>query len=176
MTETESAGESPEGGYGGLLGAFPYAVRRSESWLFRSYVVCAAVVAAFLSVVFTLALVQQLGATAGERFSIARAFVILVGLAAVAPTVTPVLLVARSHRRGADRRRGYEVGLALSGYLFVASLYGLVVATAPEQFQQTPQGLFAPLVSALYALPSTYALGIPAAGAAVIAGAHYARR
>jgi hypothetical protein len=176
MTETESAGESPDSGYGGLLGAFPYAVRRSESWLFRSYAVCAAVVAAFLAVVFTLALVQQLGATAGERFSIARAFVILVGLAAVAPTVTPVLLVARSHRRAVDRRPGYEVGLALAGYLFVVSLYGLVVATAPEQFQQAPDGPLAPLVTALYALPSPYALVIPAAGAAVIAVAHYARR
>ncbi|ERH11838.1 MAG: hypothetical protein J07HB67_00849 [halophilic archaeon J07HB67] len=174
MTETTGAGS--EGDYGGLLGAFPYALRRSESWLFRSYTVCAAVVAVFLAVVFTLALVQQLGTSEGARFSIARAFVILVGLAAVAPTVTPVLLVARSHRRGADRRRGYEVGLAAAGYLFVVSLYGLVVASAPEQFQQTPEGPFAPLVTALYALPSTYALGIPVAGAAVIVATHYTRR
>ncbi|MEZ3143744.1 hypothetical protein [Halobaculum sp. MBLA0143] len=175
MTETET-GDDRERAYGGLLGAFPYAARRSESWLFRSYAVVSALVAVFLAVVFTLALVQQLGATAGARFSIARAFVILVGLAAVAPTVTPVLLVARSRRRGADRRRGYEAGLALAGYTFVVSLYGLVVASAPAQFQQTPSGPLAPLVSFLYDLPSVYALAIPAAGAAVIAVVHYLRR
>lgn len=174
MTETDAAGG--DRAYGGLLGAFPYAARRTESWLFRSYVVCAAVVAAFLTVVFTLALVQQLGATAGARFSIARAFVILVGLAAVAPTVTPVLLVARSRRRGAQRRRGYEAGLALAGYLFVASLYGLVVASAPAQFQREPTGPLAPVVGFLYGLPSTYALVIPVAGAAVIVAVHYLRR
>ena len=96
-------------GYRGLFGAFPYAFRQTESWLFRSYVVVAGLATAFLTLVFGLALIRLLGATAGARFSIARAFVILVGLGAVAPTVTPVLLVARSYlavRAGARRDAG----------------------------------------------------------------------
>ncbi|MEZ3116981.1 hypothetical protein RYH80_13785 [Halobaculum sp. MBLA0147] len=172
--------------YGGVLGAFPYAARETDSWLFRSYVVVAGLAAGFFTLIFTLALIRLLGATAGARFSIARAFVILVGLGAVAPLVTPVLLVARTHRRRITRRRGYEFGLALAGYLFLFSLYGLVLAAMPASFELDGEtvtrpptesaGLLEPVVGALYALPAEFSLAVPTAAAAVIVGVHYLRR
>lgn len=173
-----------EESYGGVLGAFPYALRRSESWLFKSYTVAAFAVTALLVVLFTLSVIRVLGATAG--FSVARAFFVLVGLCAVAPTVAPVLLVARTHRRRIDRRRGYEAGLAIAGYLFVASLYGLALAAVPETFvvdgetasrpPPTAAGSLAPLVAALYAIPQAGSLAVPTAAALVILAVHYLRR
>jgi hypothetical protein len=189
---SDHASESPDGdpagseAYRGLVGAFPYAARASDSWLFRSYVAVAAAATAGLALLFLLALITLLGATAGARFSVARAFFVLVGLGAVAPTVTPVLLVARTHRRGIDRRRGYEAGQALAGYLFLASLYLLVVAAMPETFvvdgetvtrpPAAESGAFAPLVAALYSVPPSASLSIPTAAAGVIGAVHYLRR
>lgn len=185
--DTDASGERPtdnatEPAYRGLLGAFPYAAKATNSWLFRSYVLVAGLATAFLTLVFTLALIRQLGATAGARFSIARAFVILVGLGAVAPIVTPVLLVARTHRRKITRKRGYDIVLALSGYLFLASLYGLVLAAMPETFPldgetvtrppASAAGLFAPIVVVLYAIPPTYSLVVPTAAFGVMLLAH----
>jgi hypothetical protein len=180
-------GESTDGSaYKGLFGAFPYAARTADSWLFRSYVVVAGFAAALLTLLFGLALIQLLGSTSGARFSIGRAFVILVGLGAGAPVVTPVLLVARTNRRGIPRKRGYEFGLALAGYLFLASLYGLVVAAMPETFvldgetvarpPASEAGVFAPLVAVLYAIPAEYSLAVPTTAFAVMLGVHYARR
>lgn len=178
------AGTDETGGYGGVLGAFPYAFGRSESWLFRSYVVVAGLVTAVVVLLFTLSVIRLLGETAG--FSVGRAFFILVGLCAVAPAVTPVLLVARTHRRGIERRRGYELGLGLAGYLFLASLYGLALAAMPETFvvdgQQVSRppasaaGVFAPVVGLLYAIPPAGSLIVPTVAAGVIAFVHFLRR
>ena len=177
-----TAGETD--GYGGLLGAFPYALRRADSWLFRSYVLTASLVTGLLVVLFTLSVIRVLGTTAG--FSVARAFFVLVGLCAVAPTVAPVLLVARTHRRGIDRRRGYELAVGLAGYLFVASLYGLAVAAIPETFvvdgEQVSRppadaaGLFAPVVALLYAIPPAGSLAVPTAAAVLLGVVHFLRR
>ncbi len=187
-TSADSAGtvdEETSRAYGGLIGAFPYAFRQTESWLFRSYVVVAGLATAFLTLVFGLALIRLLGATAGARFSIARAFVILVGLGAVAPTVTPVLLVARSYRREIQRRAGYDLGLALSGYLFLVSLYALVLAAMPASFvldgetvsrpAAATAGALEPVVAALYAVPATASLVIPTAAFGVILAVHRLR-
>lgn len=171
--------------YRGVPGAFPYAFRASESWLFRGYVVAAAIVTGLLTVLFALTVVRVFGST-GAGFSVGRAFVVVVGLGAVAPVVAPVLLVARSHRRGIERRTGYEAGLAVAGFLFVVSLYGLALAAMPETFvidgQQVTRppaaeaGAFAPVVGVLYAVPSAYSLAVPTSAAVLIAAVHYLRR
>ncbi|QLG61306.1 hypothetical protein [Halorarum salinum] len=188
MAPEAGTGDTPkkrdEHTYRGVFGAFPYAFRASDSWLFRSYVVVGGVAALLLTVIFALALVRLFGATARARFSVVRAFFFLVGLAAVAPTVAPVLLVARTRRREVPRRPGYEAGLALAGYLFLASLYLGLVAAMPETFvldgetviRPPPSGPLAPAVAFLYALPQAVGASIPALGAALVALAHWLRR
>ncbi len=175
-----TAATNDDTAYGGLLGAFPYALRRSGSWLFKTYAVVAFLVTAVLVVLFSLSVIRLLGATAG--FSVARAFFVLVGLCVVAPTVAPVLLVARTHRRELDRRRGYDAGMALAGYLFVASLYGLAIAAVPETFvvdgdtvarpPATAAGVFAPVVAVLYAVPQAGSILVPTAATVVMVVVH----
>ncbi|WP_201289469.1 hypothetical protein [Halobaculum saliterrae] len=189
---TASGGDDPAGvesggsddGYRGVFGAFPYAARASESLTFKSYVLVGGLAAALLTLLFTLALITLFGATAQARFSIVRAFYVVVALGAVAPTITPVLLVARSRRRGTPGRPGYELGLALAGYLFLASLYLGLVAALPETFvldgetvaRPPPSGAFAPLIAVLYDLPRLSGLAIPAGAALLVPLVHYFRR
>lgn len=173
-----------DNGYRGVFGAFPYAFRATDSMLCKSYVAVGGLAALLLTVLFGLALVTLFGATAQARFSIVRAFYVVVALGAVAPTIGPVLLVARSRRRATPGRPGYEAGLALAGYLFLLSLYAGAVAALPETFmldgeptpRPTPTGVTAPAVEVLYALPRPFGLLIPAAVALVIPLVHYLRR
>jgi hypothetical protein len=150
--------------YRGVFGAFPYAFRESDSWLFRSYVVVGAVAAALLAFVFVLAVVVVFGQTTGIRggsLTLSRSFVALVGLLSVLPAVAPVLLVARARRKKGETPPAYEPLLALGGYAFLLSLYLAAIASMPETFvldnetvaRPPPSGLFAPLIGALYALP-----------------------
>ncbi|MFB6124185.1 MAG: hypothetical protein ABEJ78_12095 [Haloferacaceae archaeon] len=158
-------------GYRGILGAFPYAFRASGSLLFRSYVVLSAVVAALVTVLFGLALVVLVGQSAGAvggTLTLSRAFYVLVALFVVAPVVAPTLFVARRHRRGEAGDDAYDVGLALAGYLFLASLYVGLVATVPEAQQTTPTGALAPVARTLYALPPVAGVVPPLACALVI--------
>jgi len=171
--------------YRGLFGAFPYAFRRSGSWLFRSYVLVGGAVALLVGFLFALAVVVELGRTEqlGASFrTFARAFVLLVGLAIVVPTVAPVLLVARRHRRSEDRSPGtrYDAALAVGGYVFVASVYLGLVASMPECFvldgeevcRPPPSGATAPLVAALYAMPQLSSPLLPLSAAGLIALLH----
>lgn len=170
-------------GYRGVFGAFPYAFRRSDSWLFRSYVVVGGLAAALLALVFALSVVRIFGATAGIRggsLTLSRSFVVVVGLFAVAPLVAPVLLVARAHRRDERDSPNYDPLLAVGGYCFLLSLYLMAVAAMPESFvldgetvtRPPPSGPFAPLVAVLYALPPPTSLLIPLVPAAFIAYVH----
>lgn len=159
-TATESAtADHADEGYRGVFGAFPYAFRATDSLLCKSYVALGGLAALLLTLLFGLALVTLFGATAQARFSIVRAFYVLVGLGAVGPAITPILLVARSHRRRETRKRGYDAGLALAGYVFLASLY----AGAAVGAEATP-------------LPAVAGLAFPAVGGLLIAAAHYLRR
>lgn len=152
-------------GYRGLFGAFPYAFRRSESTLFRSYVVVGGLAAVLLALVFALAVVVVFGRTAGMQggsLTLSRSFVALVGLFSVLPVVAPVLLVARARRKDQVGSPAYEPLLAVGGYAFLLSLYLVAIASMPETFvldgetvrRPPPRGLFAPVVAALYALPA----------------------
>jgi len=182
------ATDVPDGeeAYGGILGAFPYAFRASDSVLFRLYVVVGGLLAALAALVFGIALVVQVAATLGGpggTFTFSRTLFVLLGLFVVAPLVAPVLLVARRHRRtGSDTR--YDTLLAAAGVLFVVSLYLGLVASIPAEFtldgelQTRPPatGPLAPLIRLLYAVPSVASPIIPLLGAALILLAHrYAR-
>lgn len=168
--------------YRGLPGAFPYAVRQSESWLFRAYAVVGGLLAALVGLGFLIALVVLLARTsgaAGGTFTFSRAFLLVVGLFVVAPVVAPVLLVARRHRLGGSDRR-YDAALAVAGFAYVLALYLGVVASMPECFvidgqrecPSPPSGPLGPAVAALYAVPPVASPAFPLAGAAGIVLAH----
>lgn len=168
--------------YRGVFGAFPYAFRRTDTLLFRSYVAVAALVAGFVTLLVAAGVVVLVSGAAtarGGTFTFSRSLYIVVGLFVVAPIVAPVLLVARRHRRGeggsAPARRRYDRAIGLAGYLFVCSLYVGLVVTVPPAQQSAPTGLLAPLspaVDVLYALPAAYGVVPPLLAAGVIAAVH----
>lgn len=165
-----NAGEGREATYGGVPGAFPYAARASDSWLFKTYAGLGGLLALLVGLVFALGTVYVVGRTlgaAGGTFSFSRAFVVFVGFVVVAPLLAPVLFVARRHRRTGSTRR-YDATVAATGYVFVASLYvGLVILT-PAERQVSVSGALAPVVEALYALPGWAGAVPPVLGALAI--------
>ncbi|ELZ96491.1 hypothetical protein C440_05068 [Haloferax mucosum ATCC BAA-1512] len=187
--------------YGGVFGAFPYAFRHSESWLFKFYVLVGAAATGIVSLFVVFGLVVLIGATAGVpggSLTLSRSFYVLVGLFIVAPLVAPILFVARRHRKtGSDRR--YDLALALSGFVFMASVYVGLVASVPPELQTPPRPItlgpiiisgfgplsfgplvfgpltisfLVPVVGFLYDLPALYGLVPPLACAAGIYGVH----
>jgi hypothetical protein len=161
--------------YRGVVSAFPYAVRASDSLLFRSYAVVAGLAAALVSLTFAAGVVSLIAATAGVRggsLTLSRAFFVVVGLLVVGPLVAPTLLVARRHRRGVGDDARYDAALGLAGYLFVAGLYAGLLIASPAAFERVPTGPTAPVVAALYDLPRAAGLLPPLAGVAAIALAH----
>jgi len=162
--------------YRGVVGAVPYAFRRSESWLFRAYVAVSTPVAAVVALLFGFALVKLIGETAAVRggsLTLSRSFFAVVGLLAVAPMLMPTLFVARRHRTGRRVHRRYDALLALAGFLFLLALYAGTIAAIPETYQfgdQTvarpvPTGALAPVVALLYAIPPVAAPLVPLAAA-----------
>lgn len=145
--------------YSGVLGAFPYALRRSESRLLRLYTVIAGVLTALLAVFFALALVKAIAdSVGGGSVSGYRALVLLLGVAVVTPVMGPVLLTARRHRRAeeTDARPptlGYERLMGALGFLFLLAGYAALVISVPASFQSAPSGPLAPLVTLLYDAP-----------------------
>lgn len=150
---TEDDGD--DGSYSGILGAVPYAFRSSESRLFRSYAVLGGLLTGLVVLLFALAIVVLLGQTAaapGGTFTFSRAFFLVLMLLVVGPLLAPVLSVARRHRKTGSTV-AYDRAMAASGYLFLASLYVLLVITVPAEQQQSPTGLLGPVVALLYDLP-----------------------
>lgn len=149
-----------ETSYDGLPGAFPYALRTSESMLFKAYVVVATLLTVAISLIFTFGLIGVLAGSTGARggtFTFSRTFFLFVGLLVVAPLLAPVLLVARRHRHTASSV-AYDRGLALSALVFIASLYvGLVISVPPSLQESTTSGA----VTALYGLPQLAGLAPP---------------
>jgi len=184
MTETEAGGgdAGDERTYSGILGAFPYAFRTSDSRLFKSYVVVGGLLTAFVAIQFAISVVVILGntaAVAGGVFTFSRAFVIFVGFIVALPVVAPVLYVARRRRiQGEALHPRYHLAMALGGYGYLLALYVGLVASIPECYsfgaeticRDPPTGAFAPAVRVLYDLPSLAGLVPPAlAGVAVVA-------
>jgi ascorbate-specific PTS system EIIC-type component UlaA len=161
--------------YRGVVGAFPYAFRASDSRLFRSYVALGGLLTVAVSLLFISAVIGVIAGTTGGRggsLTLSRSFVALVGLFVVVPLVAPVLFVARRHRRRDPADGTYDVALAAAGYLFVLALYvGLVISVPPSQ-QTPPTGALASLIDVLYALPQLAGVGPPLVAAAVILLCH----
>ncbi len=148
--------ETDDDGYGGVLGTYPYAFRRSRSRLMRSYVVLGGLFTLFTAVLFTFAFVTTVASTLGAgggTFTFVRSFVLVVGMLVVVPLMAPVILVARRHRREGSTRQ-YDRALAASGYLLAVAVYLLLVISAPPALRDDPSGALAPLVSTLYDLPA----------------------
>ncbi len=157
-------------GYGGVLGTYPYAFRRSGSRLFRSYVLVGGVVTLLVAVLFLFAVVgvvADTSGTGGGTFTFARSFVILLGFLVVFPLMAPVIVVARRHRR-VDSTAVYDRALAAAGYLFLASLYVGLLPTTPPELRGEPPAALAPVVETLYGLPP--ATGVVPPMLAVAAG------
>jgi hypothetical protein len=165
--------------YRGVLGAFPYAFRTSDSLLFRTYVALGGLLTIAVSLLFIAAVIGVIAGTTGGRggsLTLSRSFFALVGLFVVVPLVAPVLFVARRHRRRRERGETadgpYDAALAAGGYLFVVALYvGLVISVPPSQ-QTTPTGALAPIATALYGLPQMAGVVPPLLAAAVILLCH----
>lgn len=151
--------------YGGLIGAFPYAFRQSESWLFRSYVLVSAVVGGFLGLLLLLGLVTWLAGPTGLAGQ--NALLGVIGIFVLAPLAAPVLFVARRHRLD-DDRPGVDRLFGLVGYAFVGSLYLALLITDPSH--HTVSGPIRPVIDALDALPRTYGFVPPVAVAIAILG------
>lgn len=177
VEEATAADDTPapdEKSYGGVLGAFPYAFRRSDSRLFKAYAAVGGVLAALLTVFFGLALVVQIFNTlsgTGGLFTFSRALFVMVGLFVVGPTIAPVLLVARRHRRTGSTVR-YDRLVGAAGVLFLLSLYLAVLASAPPDLRSPAGGPLAPLIDVLYAMPAPAAIIFPVGGGVAIYAAH----
>ena len=162
MTDAQSVETADETArsYNGLPGAFPYALRASDSWLFRGYVVVALLLTVAIGLVFTFGLIGVLAGSTGVRggtFTFSRTFFLFVGVLVVAPLLAPVLLVARRHRRTASSI-AYDRGMALAALGFVVSLYAGLVVSAPAGLRDPTTN---PVISALYGLPRLAGLAPP---------------
>jgi hypothetical protein len=165
MPESATSEETmpDEDAYDGVLGAFPYALRTSDSRLFKSYAVLGSLLAALIALVFTFALVQLIAVTtgtAGGVFTFSRAFFVFVGMLIVFPLIAPVLSVARRHRRTGSSTH-YDFTIAVTGYLFLFAIYLALVISTPAEQQETPPAVVAPVVEILYGLPALYGLVPP---------------
>lgn len=149
--------------YAGLVGAFIYAMRRSRSWLFRTYVVASAALGAYVGLLLVLAVVTWLARPVafGER-----AFLGVVGLLLFLPLFAPVLVVARRHRREASKPAA-DRWLGLAGYTFVVSLVLALFISDPAP--HGVEGLFGPAAAWLDRLPDIAGLVPPVIAAAAIA-------
>ena len=136
--------------YRGIPGAFVSAFRRSDSHLFRAYVLASVVAGVFVTILLALGVVSWLAQPAplGQR-----ALLGVVAIFVLVPLFAPVLVAARRHRRGVGNRRG-DALLGLVGFGFLLAVYLAGVISAPDLPQQS--GVFAPIVAALDALPRRY--------------------
>ncbi|ELZ29702.1 hypothetical protein C475_02106 [Halosimplex carlsbadense 2-9-1] len=155
--------------YKGLLTAYPYAFRASDSMAFRIYTGVSALFGIGVVLLFTFAVVTLLGSTAdasGGSFTFSRAFFLFLMFLVLAPLVAPVLFVARRHRRvGSDTR--YDRQLAATGYGFLLAMYVALVITTPADLRDNPDGAFGAVAEFLYGLPNEAAI-VPPVGAALL--------
>lgn len=183
MAEGDAAGARATGAdadassgstYRGLLGAFPYSFRTTESLLCKLYVGVGALLALVVLVLFLVGVVSAfkntLGAVGGT-FTFSRTFVFLVGTIVGVPVVAPILLVARRHRLGAGSL-AYDRAIAVTGFVYAASLYLALVISAPPGQREVPPAAIAPVVELLYALPQAAGIAPPLAAVLLMYGVH----
>lgn len=168
MADTDTVDDA---GYSGLPGAFPYAIRASESWLYKGYVVLALLLTVVIGLVFTFGLIGVLAGSTGVRggtFTFSRTFFLFIGVLVVAPLLAPVLLVARRHRRGVSSV-AYDRSLALTALVFIGSLYIGLVISAPAQLREPTSNA---VIAALYSLPRLTGLVPPLLAVALMYTVH----
>ncbi|MFB6104824.1 MAG: hypothetical protein ABEJ57_07080 [Halobacteriaceae archaeon] len=157
-------------GYRGVLGAFPFAWRVGTSWWFRGYVLVAAAVTVLVAVVVGAGVVRLVAGTGagGGVNAFVRAFYIVLGTAVLAPVLTPVLVVARRHRRSGGVAPAAERLLAVAGLVFLGLVYLGLVASTPAANQRSVTGVLAPVIAALYGLPRIAGVVFPLVGVVVV--------
>lgn len=158
--------------YSGLLGAYPFAFRRSGSWLFRSYVVVSALLGAYALVLIALALVTWIANPTGRIGE--RALLGVLAVLVLGPLFAPVLVVARRRRRAGDDRDRVDAALALAGYGFALSLYLALFISDPST--HAVRGGVAPVATWLDGLPAVYGLIPPVVAAALLASVGWLTR
>lgn len=148
--------------YAGLLGAYVFALRRSPSWIFRSYVIVSAVVGLFTAVLLVLAVISWAASPVafGER-----AFLGVIGILLLVPLATPVLVVARRRRR-TDAVAAGDRWLGLAGYGFVVAIFIALFVSDPST--HAVGGPAAPVVAWLDGLPDRFGLVAPVVAALLI--------
>lgn len=156
-----------------VVGSFRRAFADSDSRLLKSYVLVSALVGGLLLLFLLLALPVWIFSTQGgsELSTFSRAFLLVFAVLLLVPLVAPVLSSARRHRRGAGSASA-DVRLALSGYLFVVSLYLALVISAPAQRRSAPPAAIAPVVEYLYSLPPLAGLAPPIVAALLVLVVH----
>lgn len=156
-----------------VVGSFRRAFAETDSWLLKFYVLLSVVLGGLIAVLLLLALPVWVFNTAGgsELATFSRAFLIVGGVLLLVVLVAPVVSAGRRHARGTATRRG-DYLLAVSGYLFVLSLYVALLVSAPPDQRGTPPDAIAPAVEFLYSLPAVYAVAPPLLAAALVAVAH----
>jgi len=162
--------------YRGVIGAIPYAIRHTDSWAMRAYGVIGGIAAAGIALVVTLALVVWMGETVGVpsgTYLFTRTLYVILGFAAVAPLLAPLLFVARRHRRATAVAPGYDRGLAAAGFFFLASLYIGMIVSAPASLREPTDSV---VLSGLYALPRPVGAVVPVVAALSIFWIHYRLR
>ena len=165
--------DEPSGSRSVLIGSYRQAFAETDSWLLKSYVVLSAILGALLALLLLLALPVWIFNTVGgsELATFSRAFLVVGGVLLLAVLAVPVISSARRHARGtASWRTDYL--LAVSGYLFVASLYVALLVSAPPDQRGTPPDAIASVVEFLYSLPAVYAVVPPLIAVALVAAAH----
>ena len=148
--------------YRGLFGALVSAFRRSDSYVFRAYVVASVVVALFAALLLALGVVTWLATPAplGQR-----ALLGVVAILILVPLLAPVLVVARRHRRGVGGRRA-DAALGLAGFGFVLAVYLALIVSDPNP--HAVSGPLGPAIAALDAVPRRYWIVPPLLSAASI--------
>lgn len=148
--------------YRGFVGAVVSAFRRSDSHVFRAYVVTSVLVGVFVALVLALGVVAWLATPApiGQR-----ALLGVIAISVLVPLFAPVLIVARRHRHGTGNRRADAV-LGLAGFGFVLAGYLALLVSDPNAHEVT--GPLAPAIAAVDALPRRYWIVPPLLSAASI--------
>lgn len=157
-----------------VLGAVKYAVVEGDSRLFRSYAAIGSLLAVFVGLMFVLALpvwVTEIASSGGGPLQrIGLGLLWLVGLALIATMVVPMLFVVRRHRQGRPER---QLAFGLAGYAFVCSIYLALIVSAPADLRDSPSGVLAPVLEALYALPRLSAVAFPILGVLLLVAIEY---
>lgn len=144
---------------------------RSESYLLRAYTVVGVLASAFIVLLLVLAIPQWVKWTLGqgELNTFSRAMLPWLAMLLVGPLLAPPFYAARRAGRG-DSSRRTDFWLALAGFAFLASLYVMLLVSAPAEYRDPAPDvpLLGAFVEFCYALDPVFAFTPPVVGVVVI--------